>query len=126
MGRVGRAALAYFAAVFAVGFALGIGRELVVRPHLGTLPAIVVEAPAMLLACWAVARWVVRRFVVPVDERLRLGLMAFGLLMVAELMGSIGLRGISVGEWVAHFATPAGLLSLALFVVFAVLPRMMR
>jgi hypothetical protein len=53
--------LAYFAAVFAVGFVLGVGRELVVRPHLGTLASIMVEAPAMLLASWAAARWVVRR-----------------------------------------------------------------
>lgn len=126
MGSVARAALTYFAAVFAVGFVLGIGRELVFRPRLGTVAAIVVEAPAMLLACWLASRWVVRRFSVPVEARVRLGLAAFGLLMVAELGGSIGLRGMGAEEWVAQFATPAGLLSLALFLVFAAMPRMVR
>ncbi len=126
MGRVGRAALAYFAAVFAVGFVLGVGRELVVRPHLGTLASIMVEAPAMLLASWAAARWVVRRFAVPGEARLRLGMLAFGLLMAAELVGSMGLRGMGPGEWVGHFATPAGFLSLGLFVMFAAMPRLLR
>ena len=99
---------------------------MVVRPRLGSLAAIAMEAPLMLLACWATARWVVRRFVVPVAVRLRLGLMAFGLLMVAELAGSLGLRGMRAEEWVAHFATAPGVLSLALFVVFAAMPRMVR
>ncbi len=118
--------MAYFAAVFAMGFVLGVGRELVVRPRLGNLASIMVEAPAMMLACWAAARWVVRRFAVPVEARLRLGLVAFGLLMVAELLGSMGLRGMGPGEWVGHFATPAGLLSLGLFVIFAAMPRVVR
>jgi hypothetical protein len=126
VGGVGSAALAYFAAVFAVGFVLGVGRELVVRPYLGTLASIMVEAPAMLLACWGAARWVVRRFAVPREARLRLGLLAFGLLMAAELVGSMGLRGMAPAEWVAQFATPPGLLSLVLFAGFAAMPRMVR
>jgi len=127
MGRVGRAALAYFAAVFAVGFALGILREFVVRPWLGTFAAIMVEAPGMLLACWVLARWAVGRFaVVVLDDRLRMGVLALGLLMVAELVGSMGLRGMAAGEWLAQFATPPGFLSLSLFVAFAALPLIVR
>lgn len=127
MGRVGLAALAYFAAIFAVGFTLGVLRETVVRPWLGTLGAIVVEAPVMLLACWVAARWAVRRFaVVVLGDRLRMGLLAFALLMVAELAGSVGLRGMSPGQWLAHFATPPGFLSLSLFMAFAAMPLLMR
>jgi hypothetical protein len=127
MGRVARAALAYFAAVFAAGFVLGIAREFVVRPRLGPLAAIVVEAPAMLLVCWACARWMVRRFGVATrGELVRMGTLAFALLMVAELGGSIGLRRMGAAEWIAQFATPAGAISLGLFVVFAAMPLVVR
>ena len=127
MGRVARAALAYFAAVFAAGFVLGVARELIVRPRLGTLAAIVVEAPVMVLVCWASARWMVRRFGVATrGERARLGALAFALLMIAELGGSIGLRHMGVAEWVTQFATPAGALSLGLFLVFAAMPLVVR
>ena len=127
MGRVGRAALSYFLAVFGAGFALGVLREGVVRPRLGEFAAIAVEAPAMLLACWVAARWAVRRFAVAGrGERLRMGGLAFALLMVAELAGSVGLRGMAAAEWLAHFATPPGLLSLALFAAFATMPLLVR
>ena len=127
MGRIARAALAYFAVVFAVGAVLGAVRETLVLPRYGPLGAVAVEAPAMLLACWIAARWVVRRFtVIGVGNRLRLGLVAFALLMVAELAGSIGLRGMAPGQWLAHFTEPAGFLSLALFVAFAAMPLILR
>lgn len=127
MGRVGRAALAYFAAVFAVGFALGMVREFVVRPRLGVLAAIMVEAPAMLLACWVFARWAVGRFtVVALGDRARMALLAFALLMVAELVGSMALRGLTPLGWLAHYATPPGFLSLSLFVAFAAMPLIVR
>ncbi len=127
MGRVGRATLAYFAAIFAVGFALGVLREFVVRPRLGSFAAIMAEAPGMLLACWVLARWAVGRFaVVALGDRLRMGLLAFALLMVAELAGAMGLRGMGAREWVGQFATPPGFLSLSLFVAFAAMPLIVR
>lgn len=127
MDRILRAALAYFLAVFAVGFVLGAVREGLVRPRFGTLGAIATEAPAMLLACWWAARWVVGRFgVTAMGARWRMGALAFGLLMVAELGGSLVLRGMAPGEWLAHFATAPGALSLALFLAFAVMPVLVR
>ncbi len=127
MDRVVRAALAYFVAVFAVGFVLGVVREGIVRPRFGTLGAIAMEAPAMLLACWWAARWLVGRFGVAArGARWRMGALAFGLLMVAELGGSLVLRGMAPGAWLAHFATAPGALSLALFLAFAVMPVLVR
>jgi hypothetical protein len=74
MDRIVRAALAYFVAVFALGFVLGAVREGLVRPRFGTLGAIAIEAPAMLLACWWAARWVVGRFgVTAMGARWRMG-----------------------------------------------------
>ena len=127
MDRVVRAALAYFVAVFAVGFVLGVVREGIVRPRFGTLGAIAIEAPAMLLACWWAARWVAGRFGVAArGARLRMGAVAFGLLLVAEFAGSLLLRGMAFREWLAHFGTAPGALSLALFVAFAVMPVVVR
>jgi hypothetical protein len=127
MDRIVRAALAYFLAVFAVGFVLGVVREGIVRPRFGTLGALAMEAPAMLLACWWVARWLVGRFDVAArGARWRMGALAFGLLMVAELGGSLVLRGMAPGEWLAHFGTAPGALSLALFLAFAVMPALVR
>lgn len=127
MDRVVPAALAYFVAVFAVGFVLGVVREGIVRPRFGTLGAIAMEAPAMLLACWWAARWLVGRFGVAArGARWRMGALAFGLLMVAELGGSLVLRGMAPGAWLAHFATAPGALSLALFLAFAVMPVLVR
>jgi hypothetical protein len=127
MDRVVPAALAYFVAVFAVGFVLGVVREGIVRPRFGTLGAIAMEAPAMLLACWWAARWLVGRFgVAAMGARWRMGALAFGLLMVAELGGSLVLRGMAPGAWLAHFATAPGALSLALFLAFAVMPVLVR
>lgn len=127
MDRIVRAALAYFVAVFALGFVLGAVREGLVRPRFGTLGAIAIEAPTMLLACWWAARWVVGRFGVAArGARWRMGALAFGLLMVAELGGSLVLRGMAPGEWLAHFGTAPGALSLALFLAFAVMPVLVR
>lgn len=127
MDRIVRAALAYFLAVFAVGFVLGVVREGIVRPRFGTLGAIAMEAPAMLLACWWAARWLVGQFGVAArGARWRMGTLAFGLLMVAELGGSLVLRGMAPGAWLAHFATAPGALSLALFLAFAVMPVLVR
>ncbi len=121
------AAAAYFAAVFAVGLTLGAAREWGIRPHVGTLASIAIEAPAMLLACWVSARLVVRRFAITTPgDRMRMGALAFALLIVAELLGSLALRGMSPGQWLAHFAEPAGFLSLSLFVAFAAMPVVVK
>ncbi len=121
--RIARAALTYFAAVYAAGFMLGTLRELVVRPHLGTLGAIALETPLMLAVSFLVARWLVRRFALVTDGmRLRTGLAAFAVLLVAECAGSIALRGMTPLAWLAHFAEPAGLLTLAVFLAFAAMP----
>jgi hypothetical protein len=53
----------------------------------------------MLLACWVSARLVVRRFAITTPgDRMRMGALAFALLIVAELLGSLALRGMSPGH----------------------------
>ena len=56
-----RAAAAYWAAVFALGFALGTIRVLWVIPLVGLMPATLIELPLILTGSWLAAGWLVRR-----------------------------------------------------------------
>lgn len=118
----------YFAAVFACGFAFGALRELFVTPALGPFGATLVETPFMLAVSYVAARWVVSTL--PNDPglggRLIIGASAFVFLLVTEMLFSLLLRGLSVTAWAGHFLTPEGVLSLALFVAFAIMPALVR
>lgn len=118
-----RAALAYFAIVFAAGFVFGTIRTLVLAPRLGDLAAVAVEIPFMLLLAWIACRWLVRRFAVPprAADRLIMGGLAFLLLTAAELLLSLAF-GRGVVEFFASLAEPAGTLGLLAQVVFGLLP----
>ena len=50
------AGAAYFAVVFATGFALGVVRVLVTAPRLGETGAVLLEVPIILAASWFAAR----------------------------------------------------------------------
>ena len=55
-----RAAIAYWAVVFALGFVLGTVRTLWLAPAIGVTVATAVELPIMLAASWWAAGWAVR------------------------------------------------------------------
>jgi hypothetical protein len=113
----------YFALVFACGFVLGPVRELVLVPRIGALAAVLCESVPMLLAIVCAARWIDARFrLAGVGEQGAAGALALLLLAAAEVLGAIWLRGLTGAAWVASFRTPPGLVSLALFAVFAVMP----
>ena len=57
-----KAALAYWGAIFALGFVLGTLRVLWIAPQMGETRAVLFELPLMLAASWFAARWLVRRF----------------------------------------------------------------
>ena len=50
------AALRYFGIIFALGFVLGTIRTLWLAPIVGTVGAVLIELPIMLIASWLVAR----------------------------------------------------------------------
>lgn len=118
-----RAAVAYFAIVFAAGFVLGAIRTVFLAPRLGPLAAVLVEIPFMLAIAYAACRWLVARFAVPAAlyDRLVMGGVAFVLLIAAELLLALALGG-SASAFVAALAEPAGVAGLAAQVVFAALP----
>jgi hypothetical protein len=118
-----RAAIAYWAVVFALGFVLGTVRTLWLAPAIGLVPATVAELPLMLAASWWASGWLVRRFAIATrSAALVMGLAAFGLLMAAECALAVGMAGQSPAQWLTTLGQPHGLLGLAGQVVFAVMP----
>lgn len=119
-----RAGAVYFALTFLVGFVLGPLRELVLKPQIGGIGALLVEAPIMLAAMGVIARRTVRKFRVSprLADRAVVGLCALGLLLVAEALLSNVMRAMSIANWLAHFASAEGMVSAALYLVFAAAP----
>jgi hypothetical protein len=121
--RAGRAALAYWGIVFALGFVLGTVRVLWLAPRVGVLAATALELPVMLAASWIAAGWAVRRFgIADPGEALATGGLAFALLIAAEYALAAAVSGQTAGQWLADLRQPHALLGLAGQTVFAALP----
>ncbi len=118
------AGLVYFALVFAAGFALGVIRVLLVVPRVGVMWAELMEAPLMLAVIVIAARWTVRKFHVSPGwrPRIAMGLVALGLLLCAELTLVLGLRGLSLAEYVASREPVSGTVYVVLLLAFAFMP----
>lgn len=124
MPRWFSAGLAYFALVFAAGFALGTARVLLLSPRLGETGAVFLELPVMLALSWLAAGWIAHRFAVPPDAaaRLAMGGVAFLCLMAAETALSTLGFGRSMAEHLAGYAEPARAAGLAAQIAFALMP----
>lgn len=121
--RILQASAAYFAIAFGCGFVLGAFRQLVLEPRWGKMAAVLTEAPVMLVVSFFAARWMVQAFrLLSLPSRLFAGLAAFGLLMAAEYVLAVLLRGQKVAEFAAALGTAVGLVGLGAQVAFAVLP----
>ncbi len=122
--RLVGAGAAYFGLVFAVGFVLGTIRVLAVVPVLGESAAEILEIPLMLLASFLAARWVVRRLCIPpgVRTRIPVGLVGLALLLVAELLVVVLVRGVSLDEYLASRDPLAGTVYLVSLAIFALMP----
>ncbi len=115
-----------FIAVFATGFVLGTIRVLVVAPRLGPLAAVLIEIPLILVASWRVTGWAIQRWVVDrrYAERIRMGAIAFALLIAAEAVLGIAVFRQSPGQWLSSFTTPAGAVGLIAQLAFGFMPVM--
>ena len=122
--RPATAGLAYAILAFAVGFALGTVRVLLVVPRTGPTVAVLLEVPVILAASWWIARLCAARFEVSraVAARVVMGLAALLILTLAEVTLSLFLFGRSVTEYLASLTTLAGAIGLAGQVAFAAFP----
>ncbi|MBT8469070.1 MAG: hypothetical protein KJN97_10005 [Deltaproteobacteria bacterium] len=123
-----KAGAAYFAIVFAVGFVLGTVRTLFIAPRLGDLLAVLIELPFMLGASWLVCGWVLRHWHVAASPgpRLTVGVIAFALLIIAEVTLSLTLFDRSLSDYLGYLTTPHGLTGLAGQILFALMPLIHR
>lgn len=119
-----KAALGYFAIVFAVGFLCGPIRVLMLEPKFGATGAVLLEAPILLMAMLYAARFVPRRLRLPATSvaHLGMGFAALAMVLIADMGVGLFVRHLSFAEIVANFSTPAGRIYAALLLVFALVP----
>jgi hypothetical protein len=122
--QVLKAGLLYFAFVFGAGFVLGPIRILWVVPRFGARMAELMGTPIMFVVTIVAARWVVRRLAVPFapSNRVGMGCVALGLLLVAEVTLVLWLRGLSISEYLANRDPVAGTVYYVMLGVFATMP----
>lgn len=120
------AAAAYCAAVFAIGFAAGTIRVLLLVPWLGARGAELTELPFMVLASWWAARRVCRRLAPRSGrgERLAIGFTALGCLLALELTLAWMLRGASPVEALLDRDLVAGAAYYVALLLFALMPAL--
>lgn len=122
--RIAAAAILYFAIVFGVALVLGPIRVLWLEPRVGPIVAVLCEAPFLVAAMVVASRWILGVMRLQRDL-VSLALMGIGALLlqqVADLAVGMSLRDMSLGEQFAQFASPQGLIYLALLVLFAATP----
>jgi len=112
--------------VFTLGWVLGSVRELWTVPRFGRVTALLFEAVIMLIAMIASSRGVMRRFDVPrtLGSTIPMGLVAFAILVPAEIAGVLWVRGLSLHEYLASFVTAPGVISAVMFLLFAAMPSL--
>ena len=122
--RIIKAGLAYFVLVFGAGFMLGAIRVPFLVPRLGERIAEIIEMPFMFVIVLLSAKFIVRRFALPAttSARLRVGLLALGLVLAAEILLAVAIQKQSLGEYIASRDPVSGTIFLLLLALFALMP----
>ncbi|HSG55656.1 MAG TPA: hypothetical protein VLA45_09380 [Paracoccaceae bacterium] len=116
-------ALLYWALVFVFAFMLGIARVLWVVPEVGEVAATLLELPLVLGASWLVARHLLgRQPLLRPGHAALMGLTAFALLMVSELVLALALGGGAAAGWIARMQTLVGAIGLVGQIGFGLIP----
>ena len=121
--RVLAAAALYFVTVFAAGLLLGPARVLLLEPRFGKTVAVLVEAPFLLVAMVVAARFSTRHLDVGgnAPALLGLGVAALALQQAADIVVGT-LRGMTMADHFAQFATVPGVIYGVLLLAFVLMP----
>jgi hypothetical protein len=121
-------AATYFTLVFAVGFALGSIRVPLLVPRLGERYAELLEMPFMFVAILFAARYIVRRFDLPTNLSVRLGvgIAALVMMILADLVLAVILQGRALGQYFASRDPISGSVFLAMLAIFALMPAILE
>mmetsp|Transcript_14052 Transcript_14052/g.28336 ORF Transcript_14052/g.28336 Transcript_14052/m.28336 type:complete len:140 (+) Transcript_14052:263-682(+) len=118
------AGLEYFAVVFAIAFVLGAFRVIILVPRVGELIGVLSETPIILTVSWKAATSIIRKRNISqrTADRAVMGSVAFGTLMVAEMMLAVVAFGKTAGEFVQDLTSSKpniiGLLGQVLYGLF--------
>lgn len=126
--RIVTTAALYFLLVFAVGLVLGPIRVLWLEPVFGQTIAVLCETPFLIGAMWFAARWTPRWTKLDGGwlSFAAVGLLALIFQQLADLTVGFGLRGMTLSDQLAFFATPPGYIYAADLILFAVAPIFAR
>ena len=121
-----RPVMVYFALVFGAGFLLGVLRVPFLVPRIGERWAELAEMPIMAGVIFFCAGFILKRYpeVRSHWRSLVAGLLAFALMICAELGLAIVLQDQTLREYIASRDKISGSVYLALLVVFALMPRL--
>ena len=119
-----KASFAYFVIVIAAGFGLGAIRTLGIAPVIGDTAAVLLELPVILAISWMAAGWAIERQQGNWDlaAGMRMGVLAFVLLQLAEAALATVVFGSRPGAYFAHWLTPDGAIGLAGQLLYGVFP----
>jgi hypothetical protein len=119
-----KAALRYFVVVFGTGFVLGTIRVLLVVPLIGVRGAELSESPLMLFATVVGARWVNQRYCGGFGglKLFGVGLIAVTLILAAEFLVAVGLRGMTPLQVLTERDAVSGSVYFGLLGLFAIMP----
>ncbi len=123
-----RSTALYFALVFGAGFLLGPIRVLWLEPQVGVRPAELIEAPIMLLAIVLAGRWLSHRPCATFGPAalLAVGLLTSALILGADLVVGIQLRGLSAAAVFSRRDPVSGSVYDALVALTALMPWLWR
>ena len=126
MSQTIKAGLLYFAIVLGAGFVLGSIRVPFLVPRLGERWAELCEMPIMAVVIFVAAGYILRRFpaIRTPGRAWWPGILAFVLLVAAELGLALVLQNRSLADYIRSRDTISGSVYLALLLVFAVMPRL--
>ncbi len=125
--QAARAAIAYFGLVFGAGFVLGLARVLLLTPRLGARASELLEAPLMLIVIYWAASWVVKRVLrnPGVSVTLSTGLLALGLVLLADVGVGVLLRGMTLRAVFMDRDPLAGAAYYLNLAAFAIMPTLL-
>ncbi len=119
-----KAGAAYFALVFGACSVLGSLRVPLLEPGLGDTLAELIEAPYLFVVMVLAAQLCAQHFALPplVPLRLRVGLLAFGFLLVGEAVLALALRYRTLGDCIASRDRMSGAMLVAMLLLYATMP----
>jgi hypothetical protein len=125
--RILQAAALYFLLVFGAGFVLGTGRVLFLVPLLGERAAELLEMPLMFGVIVVAARWLVHHRLEGgrLSSALSVGFIAMGLVLIADLVVGLWLRGMSAAEVFFDRDPVSGTAYYVSLLLFAVMPAIL-